>query len=279
MLRGPAPSKGRYIGHRFRKATSPASQVASRPLGRLSLLPGQPCSTFGPRATAVDVLPGDESDDDPSESNGQLLEVAKAQVMAAAKGRGNILPREAVRPEYTAGDDKMFHIIDGQWGIVLVKDVMPAKRPAVKAARADPVGDIKSTLPDESETMFHIVDGQWGIVLVKDVMAMRSNAPAPAPVPRNSKTTRARRAVPVDDKKLALTEEPETMFHIIDGQWGTVLVKDVMPAKKMPARNETPAPAEKKATVPYNRSPCGRMQMIEGQYASIQPETAEIKFE
>ena len=72
------------------------------------------------------------------------------------------------------------------------------------------------------------------------------------------------------------------MFYIIDGQWGIVLVKDVMPALKTPARNETtPALAKRKAPVhvPYNRSPCGRMQIIEGQYASIQPGTTEVKFE
>ncbi len=125
----------------------------------------------------MDILSGDESDDGSSESSG-LLEVARKLVPAAATGRGNILPRGAVRPEYAGGDDKMFYIIDGQWGIVLVKDVMPAL--------------------------------------------------------------------------------------------------------KTPARNETtPALAKRKAPVhvPYNRSPCGRMQIIEGQYASIQPGTTEVKFE
>ena len=181
----------------------------------------------------MDILSGDESDDGSSESSG-LLEAARQLVPAAATGRGNILPRGAVRPEYAGGDDKMFYIIDGQWGIVLVKDVMP------------------------------------------------SGSDAPRPVPCNSKTARSKRAVPVDDRSPALPNESETMFHIIDGQWGTVLVKDVMPALKTPARNETtPALAKRKASVhvPYNRSPCGRMQIIEGQYASIQPGTTEVKFE
>ena len=170
----------------------------------------------------------------------------------------------------------MFYIIDGQWGIVLVKDVMPSGSDAPR-----PVSDIKSSLSDESdEKMFHIIDGQWGTVLVKDVMP--SGSDAPRPVPCNSKTARSKRAVPVDDRSPALSNESETMFHIIDGQWGTVLVKDVMPALKTPARNETtPALAKRKASVhvPYNRSPCGRMQIIEGQYASIQPGTTEVKFE
>lgn len=67
--------------------------------------------------------------------------------------------------------------------------------------------------------------------------------------------------------------EDDIMFHIIDGQWGTVLVKAAMPA-----RDNTPAPAVRKVTMTYNRSPFGCMQMIDGQYASIQPETAGTKF-
>jgi hypothetical protein len=174
----------------------------------------------------VDTFSGDQPDDNTeNRKENQLLEVATAYVVDVA---GNILPRQALNPIFAAEDDIMFHIIDGQWGTVLVKAAMPA----------------------------------------------RDNTPGPTPVAQNSKTTTSRaRAVPVDGKRPTLPEESNKMFHIVGGQWGTVLVKDVMPA-----RDNTPAPAVRKVTMTYNRSPFGCMQMIDGQYASIQPETAGTKF-
>lgn len=172
-----------------------------RPTGHLSHSQMKPLAAFGPLAEGTTS----DGPDHANKNEVQSVEVTTAchLLVAIAIGQSNILPCDA-------GD------------IVRVG--------AMENLKKNPAGQVPK-LPQTFSK--EIVDGNWATV----------------------------------------PDEPKKMYAVVDGQWGIVLVEDMHKKKKTPARvaARRQVPVAERATTTWKRSPCGSMQLIDGQFATVPP--------